>query len=197
VRQFVPRTVTLAIFILICPASGWSGEKRVLDFTNAGSTSRCIGDPKTPLCAAETMAACLIRADWKLCELNDHDYSVYGSGVPAGISFLYFYRYEILSSRTLAAPDIAYERLGRLAKPWRIGDVALRLWWEGCPPIDECVVETRMHPTKKFGEGCRSFAYCGRETHPRTYILRRKNSHWIVIASYVEPVFPESYLKRK
>ncbi len=195
-RQFVLRTVTLAILILICPASGWSGEMRVLDFTTAGSTSRCIGDPRTSLCAAETLEACRTRSEWALCAPIEHDYTVYGKWVPAGISFLYSYRYEIMSSKPLEARDIAYQRLGRLAKPWRIGDVALQLWWEGCPPIDECVVETRMHPTKKFGEGCRSFAYCGREPHPRTYILRRKGSLWVVIADYTDPVFPESYLNR-
>lgn len=196
-RTSILRALTVAVMPLICPVSGWPGEKRVLDFTNEGSTSRCIGDPKTPLCAAETMAACLIRADWKLCEPIEHDYSVYGKWVPAGISFLYYYRYEVLPSRPLVSSDIAYERLGRLAKPWRIGDVAVQLWWEGCPPIDQCIVETQMPPAKNFGEGCRSFANCGRESHPRTYILRRMDSHWIVIASYVEPVFPESYLKRK
>ncbi len=189
--------VGTAVIILGLVHPGAAGEKRILDFTNEGSTSQCIGDPRTPLCAAETLEACRTRSEWELCAPIEHDYSVYGKWVPAGISFLYSYRYEIMSSKPLEAPDIAYQRLGRLAKPWRIGDVALQLWWEGCPPIDECVVETRMHPTKKFGEGCRSFAYCSREPHPRTYILRRKGSLWIVVADYTDPVFPESYLNRK
>lgn len=174
-----------------------AGEKRVLDFTNQGSTSQCIGDPRTPLCAVESLEACRIRTEWKLCEPIEHDYSVYGKGVPAGYALLFYFRYEILSSRVLKERDLKFERLGRLAKPWLAGDVAQRLWWEGCAPIPECVDDTIMNPTKKYGEGCRSFAYCDKDPHPRTYILRRKESRWVVIADYVGPVLPELFWNRK
>jgi hypothetical protein len=33
------------------------------------ATSTCIGDPKTPECAVETMLACIVRADKRLCEI--------------------------------------------------------------------------------------------------------------------------------
>ena len=196
-RYYVPRIFALVALLQICPTTGWSGEKRVLDFTNEGSTSRCIGDPRTPMCAAETLEACRIRAEWKLCEPIEHNYSVYGRGVPAGYALLIYFRYEILASRLLKARDLEFERLGRSAKPWRIDDVALRLWWEGCPPISSCVVETQMHATKKYGEGCRSFANCDKDPHPRTYILRRKGSRWIVVADYFGPVLPAPFWNRK
>lgn len=167
-RSSTRRLSALVALLLVFPASGWSGEKRILDFTNEGSTSRCIGDPRTPLCAVETLEACRIRTEWKLCEPIEHDYSLYGRGVPAGYALLLYFRYEVLSSKLLAVRDLRFERLGKLAKPWLAGDVAMRIWWEGCPPIEECVVETQMHPTKLYGEGCRSFANCSRESNPRT-----------------------------
>ena len=42
-------------------------ELRLLEFTNEESTSTCIGNPVTPLCAVETFAACRLRAEWALC----------------------------------------------------------------------------------------------------------------------------------
>lgn len=41
-------------------------EVRVITPDSASST--CIGDPKTPLCTVETMLACLVRDDGRLCE---------------------------------------------------------------------------------------------------------------------------------
>ncbi|MDK9720705.1 MAG: hypothetical protein OEL53_05925 [Rhodospirillales bacterium] len=34
---------------------------------DATSTSQCIGDPKTPLCAIETVLACFVREERQLC----------------------------------------------------------------------------------------------------------------------------------
>lgn len=42
-----------------------SNEVRVITPTKA--TSTCIGDPKTPVCAVETMMACVYRLDMDLC----------------------------------------------------------------------------------------------------------------------------------
>src|SRR5919204_386353 len=38
------------------------------ELTAERGTSACVGDPKTPICAVETVLACLQRGDWKLCE---------------------------------------------------------------------------------------------------------------------------------
>jgi len=46
---------------------------RVMTLDDATSTSRCIGDPKTPLCAAETLMACFIRRQVQLCTIS-HGY---------------------------------------------------------------------------------------------------------------------------
>ena len=39
----------------------------LMGFSNSASTSTCIGDPVTPLCAVETFEACRRRAEWPLC----------------------------------------------------------------------------------------------------------------------------------
>jgi hypothetical protein len=39
----------------------------VLTHDDATSTSKCIGDPKTPLCAVETVLACFVREERELC----------------------------------------------------------------------------------------------------------------------------------
>jgi hypothetical protein len=43
-------------------------EVRVITAEEATTTSKCIGDPKTPLCAVETFIACFARHDGDLCQ---------------------------------------------------------------------------------------------------------------------------------
>ena len=43
---------------------------RVMTMEDATSTSRCIGDPRTPLCAVETHTACFIRRQVRLCTIS-------------------------------------------------------------------------------------------------------------------------------
>ena len=46
---------------------------RVMTMEDATSTSRCIGDPRTPLCTVETLMACFIRRQGQLCAIS-HGY---------------------------------------------------------------------------------------------------------------------------
>jgi hypothetical protein len=50
-------------------ADSWASQHpwRIMTQSDATSASRCIGDPKTPLCAVETYEACLLRHDSHLC----------------------------------------------------------------------------------------------------------------------------------
>ena len=63
-RSYRAVSVFLGILavILLVAATGqepaFAGELRVLDYDNEGSTSQCIGNPVTPLCAVETLEAC-------------------------------------------------------------------------------------------------------------------------------------------
>ena len=44
---------------------------RIMTMEDATSTSRCIGDPRTPLCAVETLMACFIRRQVRLCTISE------------------------------------------------------------------------------------------------------------------------------
>lgn len=44
-----------------------------LTYDDATSTSKCIGDPETPLCAVETVLACFMRAKVELCRIGSGD----------------------------------------------------------------------------------------------------------------------------
>ncbi|CAA6604679.1 exported hypothetical protein [Rhodospirillaceae bacterium LM-1] len=43
--------------------------KQVRVITPSNATSKCIGDPKTPICAVETLLACFARQKAELCKL--------------------------------------------------------------------------------------------------------------------------------
>jgi hypothetical protein len=45
------------------------GQYLVMTEDDTTSTSKCIGDPKTPLCAVETLLACYQRNEPDLCEI--------------------------------------------------------------------------------------------------------------------------------
>lgn len=192
------RLALLLVALIGAPvASAVAGELRVLDYTNAGSTSRCIGNPVTPLCAVETLEACRIRGEWKYCERVGYDYSVFEGRVPDAYSRLWYSRYELIAQRILLEKDISLQAGRPGGKKWKPGDIALLVRWQGCPPDDECVKRTRRDPTRSYGEGCRGFERCGWGVNPRTYILRQRGDRWYLIAAYFDPVLPESFWKRK
>ncbi|MGE0093198.1 MAG: hypothetical protein AB7M05_14955 [Alphaproteobacteria bacterium] len=47
----------------------YSGRGEIREITATASTSDCIGDPKTPLCALDTYIACGTRSDPSLCAI--------------------------------------------------------------------------------------------------------------------------------
>ncbi len=53
----------------IVPPPDPPGTWRKLTLDDATTTSRCIGNPVTPLCAAETFWACFLRRQPELCDM--------------------------------------------------------------------------------------------------------------------------------
>ncbi len=157
---------------------------------DATSTSDCIGEPRTPLCAVETMEACTGRNIKALCDIVETDLPFLGRLTPVtpdsyvGISV---FKYEILKLETLADSDVRSltDRLGE--GPWRAGDVAVTLWWTVCRPQDACIVESRDDPRRAYGEGCPAVR-CLREPLARTSVVRRKGDRWVIVRDYLEPV---------
>jgi len=66
----VPLILVLALLPFVALAdddlAGFSGTRAI---TATSADSPCIGKPMTPLCAAETLMACSIRRDVKLCRV--------------------------------------------------------------------------------------------------------------------------------
>ena len=90
------------------PPSEW----RLISANDA--TSNCIGDPKTPLCAMETLMACFARHEISLCnKVNVFD--MHFPGEP------YVSRYRILRTEILTKENI--EEKGKGADWQKLGDV--------------------------------------------------------------------------
>lgn len=122
----------LALFMGI---SGARAEEpwRVLDMTNEGSTSDCIGDPKTPLCAVETVSACFNRGEWNLCRRVGFLGKDYDRWVPTDYARLHYYRYRVVGEGVIRQSDIPPARKSLDGLPVRAGDLALLMKWQGVP----------------------------------------------------------------
>jgi hypothetical protein len=107
-------------FFLILSAPVWAadgpgysndpaiGVKRVMTKDPETTDSKCVGDPKTPVCALETMLACLVRQQPDLCRKM---------GIRRGCfeKRLYKREYVIISSNRIDQKNIpAYIRIAEL-----------------------------------------------------------------------------------
>jgi hypothetical protein len=195
-----PRLSSIACFLVVCLAiSDARAEEpwRILDNTNEGSTSDCIGNPKTPLCAVETAEACLKRGAFDLCRRVGYTWKELGRWETAGYILLYYNRYRLAGSGVIRQSDIPPARKALKGLRVRAGDVALRLKWQGCAPDDQCVMETINHATKSYGEGCRRLDSCKDVTGFATYILRRDGTEWDMLLQYYHPIFQGDFWNRK
>ena len=115
--------------------------KQVRVITPTRATSTCIGDPKTPICAVETLLACRVRKNQKLCDLV----GIYNKSLedePSSIS------YRILKSHILAKQDIPKNMAD--FPTWKLGyaDVAIKdysLKQDWCQ--NGCAVGYSLRPT--------------------------------------------------
>ena len=175
-------------------------ELRLLEFTNADSTSTCIGNPVTPLCAAETFAACRLRAEWTLCTDVGYEPGDWRRYVPTIDSKLSYHPYEVIDTRRVQAEFAPRSKEWLPTIKWQPGDVAVRLLWQGCSPNKKCFIETRDDPNRRHGEGCRTFEFCRKDSTPNTYIVRKAGHRWNVLIFYIEsyhPVIQGEFRNRK
>lgn len=59
--------VLLAALLLAAPAAAQTSKENPGRVTPSNATSACLGTPRTPVCGAETLIACLARGDAALC----------------------------------------------------------------------------------------------------------------------------------
>jgi hypothetical protein len=105
--------VVMASALLLAWAQAAQAEERfdpkqIRVITPSSATSKCIGDPKTPICAVETLIACTTRIQQRLCD----KVGVRDLKLPERP--LKFHRYRILSSHTIRKEEVTPEREGAI-----------------------------------------------------------------------------------
>lgn len=128
-----------AFFPLAAVAEGvnetYPSEIRVITATDA--TSDCIDDPRTPVCAVETLLACFARREKSLCQRVGVDYVPPGPPLAKSL-------YRFLSVRILTEADMIPER-------------AHTNWWK--PGYANIVIQEpddHMNFCDPDGGGCRT-----------------------------------------
>ena len=110
-------------------ADGPPGKQGVLTYDLARSTSQCIGNPVTPLCAAVTWEACHLYYEADLCATIGYPWSPDTLAVWYKFLFAKLY-YRVLAIRTLDGPwtycSNAYGACGRA------GDVVVEFKQKAC-----------------------------------------------------------------
>jgi hypothetical protein len=137
----------------------------VLTQDDATSSSKCIGNPATPMCAVETVIACLARRKHDLCQIGmglHHDPGLGGKG--RGNDMIY----TVVRSEVLADKNFPWRPARDL--PWRPGEINARA---GDARID--VVLNECDGEHSSTANC-SFSY-----GELSYIVRKENGRWAVI----------------
>jgi hypothetical protein len=151
----------------ITPVDGYF----VMTQDDATSSSKCVGNPVTPMCAVETLMACFVRGDDRLCQT--------AMGVPANkvphmgeLSDWPSIVYRVVRAEVLTDKHFPWRPTYNL--DWRPGEPSVR-------PSDiridvlrrECF-ETPIVP--------RNCEVPVRQTSgPVAYVVRREGSRWAVI----------------
>lgn len=112
------------------PAPDPHGYWRYVTQKDKTSTSKCIGDPKTPVCAVDTVMACSARYDDSICEKVNYLWG-YNPDSRVGVDSGEFARYRIFSSRRLKASDIPpHRQVGKGS--WKQGDLQVTVHRKYC-----------------------------------------------------------------
>ncbi len=178
------------------PATG--AELRLMKPDDVTAASPCIGNPVTPLCAAETAEACERGGIKSLCDavgrpIGGRSMDPRFFGPPIGTNLLYQYRFEYVDEKVLGDQDIPDWARSLGSESWKPGDVALRLWWQRCPFDDDCFKAMRSNPNWTARMQCRTLATCRRQPTPYTYILRRQGDRWMFVDRDLQDPLPRSF----
>jgi len=140
------------------------GEYLVLTQDDATSTSKCIGDPVTPMCAVETVLACHARGDHSLCRTGmglDHDPGLGGEGPWDNMT------YHVTRSEVLTGEHFPWRPAHDM--PWRPGQ------------IDMQAGDIRIDIILNLCDGKPSPDSCGFSFGTLSYIVRKQGNRWAVM----------------
>jgi hypothetical protein len=140
------------------------GRRRVLDHTDAKSTSKCIGKPVTPLCAVETDRACRLRSKPKLCRIawdpQHYPHRIFSLPYPNLQD-----RYRVTFAVRIRDNDLAEggSWLSRRLRspPVRAGDILIEMHIRHCRGSIDC---TRLLSSQRW-----------------LYVVRKSSEHWLLV----------------
>ena len=107
--------IRVVVVLAIVSTQSADGQEELRTMTTTGdTTSRCVGDPRTPLCALDTWSACLLWGEPSLCEkvgLSGQEFRA----DEMGSTFEWEYTIWQIAVRSIEARHLARIESGRLA----------------------------------------------------------------------------------
>lgn len=113
-----------ALSVELPPIDG-PDQWHLMTHDDATSTSQCIGDPRTPLCAIETVLACHLRQIDELCRIG-MGWSDFPGQIKTQVQSTYTQRYWVAATEFVTAKNKRSYAKVRYLKP-QIGDIAIRI----------------------------------------------------------------------
>jgi hypothetical protein len=178
------RLASLALLLcVIANSPAAAEERRLLTLDNETSTSDCIGEPRTPLCAVETRMACSYHGRKDYCvavEVDNAHVAGLNPANPYSYAGVADRWYEVLKQEVIDETNVRFLERGLKLPFLFLGDVAVWLQWTSCWPEDECLEGTQARSKRGYGKGCPK-TRCIRSLYPDVSIVRKKDNRWIIV----------------
>lgn len=121
------------------------------------TTSKCVGKPKSALCAIETFLACVVRSENKLCRIARDDPNLKDQNMLPRWSS----KYRVVWAKRVSASDLPEEETRDLPWPWKLGDIRVGVWNIDCykedkppcgTPASNLMVPISSYVVRKVGD---------------------------------------------
>jgi hypothetical protein len=201
-------TATLAIGLAALAANTAAAVEehfRIIDLRPESTSSDCIGEPKTALCAAETAMACWLRIDEEICGSINWKIDDDEETDPIENHSMQTIAYHVRNERRMEKSDIP-EQYRREPHDWQAGDVAVRMTLFYCSGSMRCRAKATASPTGGPRDcppiRCVSGGFPNLKKHlqpsQRITITRKVDGAWGIVGVYAGyPQLPSSFWKRK
>lgn len=180
------------------PAS--ASEMRILTHDPETSSSRCIGEPKTPLCAIETAWACQYWGRKSLCAAAGipDDYAekkwIWHTDDRRGANIIY----QVIDSRPLTEANIDTFFSSYSKFPLYPGDIIVRLWSAHC--YTRGFSASRLAPNPKLSMGdIPPFRGCGEYygNEPDDVVVWPATDGWAFVPGYLLPKLVDEFWRSR
>ena len=169
-------------------------EWKFLDPLRAFTTSKCIGNPKTPLCAIETYFACHYWKAKSLCDAVKTPFDRYKFRASSNEPLFRYsiYPYGAIMGLALEKSDIPKQHYESNGPKLKERDVAIRIVKHTCIPNPTCLTKNSSIPNG--GRKCRSLHICAFLWYEdEVHVVRRAETGWRYLGLYFRPDFPRLY----